>query len=75
MGGGGRSFGGLGGFDDCGQEFDVFFAVGSDGLEAVVIKVAGLVEQFQPVVGFVGFFEGDIHLVGKVGFTFNLSFG
>jgi hypothetical protein len=38
----------------------------------LVFQVFGFVEEVEPVVGFVGFFEGDREFMDEVGFAFSL---
>lgn len=61
-----------GGFHKGDQELDQFFVVKADGYKALVSDVFGLVQQFQPVKGFVGFFEGNVHFVSEIGFAFGM---
>ena len=61
-----------GGLHDSDQKLDKFFVVKVDGCKALVSNVFGLMQQFQPVKGFVGFFERNVHFVREIGFAFGM---
>lgn len=55
----------LGGFDNRHKQFVQFLNVRLNGAIALRGDIAGLVEQVEPVVGFIGFLERNTPLVDK----------
>ncbi len=46
-----------------------FLGIGGKGFVCRAIGVVRSAEKLMPVKAFTGFFQGNVHLVGKVGFT------
>ena len=52
---------------NCGQDFQNFYHITVNTVKFLIIKILCFVEQLQPILGFVGFFQRYFHFGNKVG--------